>query len=87
MGKGHPIDRDKLHAYLFRKTDRYGRLRLVQKNLAEDMGVAHETICRVIKRMCDEKRMKRLDSKKNNVGVYMVLDPEDWEKRQKAFGG
>lgn len=80
--RGRPIDIDKLHVFLFRKADRLGRLRLSQRAFADELGVAHETICRVMSKMAKQGRIKRIKSEKNNIGVYAVVDPTDWVLRQ-----
>lgn len=82
--RGHPIDIDGLHAFLFRKADRLGRLRLSQRSFAEELGVAHETVCRVMSKMAKQGRIKRIKSEKNNIGVYAVVDPEQWAEVQVA---
>lgn len=86
MSRGKPIDVDKLHTFFYEKADRYGTLQITQRDLASQMGVAYETICRVVKKMSNEGRMKRMKSKKNNVGVYLIQDPGEWAKRRKALG-
>lgn len=88
--RGRPIDVDALHGFLFRKADHFGRLRLSQRDFASELGVAHETVCRVMSKMAKEGRIKRIKSEKNNIGVYAIVDPQGWneleEAREQAIG-
>lgn len=78
--RGHPLDVDALHAALFRRADRLGRLRISQRQFAEELGVAHETICRIMAKMAKAGRIRRIKSEKNNIGVYAVVDPTEWRE-------
>jgi DNA-binding MarR family transcriptional regulator len=84
--RGKPIDLDKLHAFLFRRSDRFGRLRMSQRDFAKELGVAHETICRVMGKMAKQGRLKRIRSEKNNIGVYAIVDPAEWRRVQDLRG-
>lgn len=77
--RGHPIDIDGLHGFLFRRADRLGRLRLSQRDFAAELGIAHETVCRIMSKMAKQGRIKRIKSEKNNIGVYAVVDPAQWQ--------
>lgn len=76
--RGKPIDIDKLHGFLFRRADHFGKLRMSQRDFASELGVAHETVCRVMKKMTDQGRIKRIRSEKNNIGIYVITDPTSW---------
>jgi DNA-binding MarR family transcriptional regulator len=78
MGRGHPIDRDKLHEFFWKKSNRFGVLSINQKELAEKMNLAHETINRIIKKMVAEKRLTKMSSAKHNIHSYLVKDPAAW---------
>lgn len=77
--RGHPINLDAMHAFLWRRADRLGRLRIQQRAFAEELGIAHETVCRFIKKMSDEGRLKRIKNEKNNIGVYVIVDPDEYD--------
>lgn len=81
--RGHPLDLDALHALLFGRADHFGRLRLSQRKFAEEVGIAHETVCRAVSKMAKEGRLKRLKSEKNNIGIYHIIDPVKWEADQR----
>lgn len=78
MPKGYSIDLDALHSFLFRKADRLGRIKLNQTQLSKDFGITKFTMSRVITKMVDSKRIKRLTSNLNNRGLFVVEDPEIW---------
>lgn len=78
--RGHPIDVEALHGFLHRRADRLGRLRVSQRDFAAELGVAHETVCRIMAKMAKEGRIRRIKSEKNNIGVYAVVDPAEWRE-------
>ncbi len=84
--RGRPIDLDALHSLLFGRADRFGRLRLSQRDFATELGIAHETVCRALSKMAKDGRLRRIKSEKNNIGVYALKDPAVWElEQQPAF--
>ena len=85
MGKGHPIDRDKMHQFFWEKSDRWGVYILNQKKLAELMNIAPETMSRVVKKMIEEKRMSKMGAKRHNISSYLVKNPTDWKVRRDAI--
>lgn len=80
--RGVPIKRDQIHNYLWNNSDSVGRIRIIQKDLATKLDLAHETVCRNLKTMVTEGRLRKLRSEKNNVGVYVVMDPVAWAAEQ-----
>lgn len=78
MPKGHSINIEALHSFLFRKSDRLGRIKLNQRELADEFGITKFTMSRVIARMVDTKRIRRLTNNLNNRGSFVVEDPEVW---------
>lgn len=81
--RGHPIDLDALHMLLFKRADHFGKLRMSQKDFANEVGIAHETVCRALSKMTKEGRMRRIRSEKNNIGVYYIIDPAKWAADQR----
>lgn len=86
MGRGHPIDRDKMHEFFWRKADRFGVLTINQKELAGKMNVAHETVNRVMKKMVEERRLTKMTAQKHNISSYLVKEPAAWRIMRKAMG-
>lgn len=80
MPKGHPIDDESLHAFLWEKADRLGRVRLSQTDLAAELGITKWTMSRIITRLVEARRMKRRSNNLNNRGLFMVEDPEVWNE-------
>lgn len=77
-----PIDRDALHEYLWRHTDRLGKVKVVQRILARDLDVTHYTISRIFREMREEGRVRKIGSDKLNVSTYLIVDPEVWRARR-----
>lgn len=73
------IDRDGLHRYLWRRSDRLGRLRLVQKELADGLGVTKFTISRIMKEFTDQGRVRSLGRGERSSHTYLVIDPDAWQ--------
>lgn len=75
--KGQPIDVDALHRYLHRKSDRLGRLKIVQRELAETLGITHFAVNRILGRMEEQGRLGKLASDQKNIWTYVINDPEE----------
>jgi len=85
MPRGKSIDLDAIHSRLYEETDSQGLIRVAQNKLAAEMELVPETICRALKKMEIQGRLKRISSRKNNIGVYLIVSPNDWKIRQKAI--
>lgn len=79
MPTGHSIDHNAFHAFLFRRSDRHGRIKLQQTELAKEFGITKFTMSRTIAKMIEAKRLRRVSQKGNNRGYFVVEDPEVWE--------
>lgn len=84
MGRGRPIDVDRLHEFFWKKSDRFGVLSINQKELSDKMNIAHETVNRVVKRMVAEKRISKMSSAKHNIHSYLVKEPAAWRIMRNA---
>jgi hypothetical protein len=76
------VDRDRLHAYLFRQTNRYGKIKLVQKHLADELGITNYTLSRIMKEFLEDGRAKLLSRGKHDGNAYMIVDPAVWAANQ-----
>lgn len=76
MPKGIHIDVPAVHDLLWERSDRLGRLKLIQKELAKELGVTHFAITRLFKRMEEEGRMKKLTGHQGNTWTYTIRDPD-----------
>lgn len=76
MPKGYAIDVKKVHEQLWERSDRLGRLKMIQKEFAQEIGVTHFAITRLFKRMEEEGRIKKLASHQGNTWTYTIRDPE-----------
>jgi CTP-dependent riboflavin kinase len=84
--RGKPIDLHLLHIYLWKRTDSYDTIKVNQRQLAAKMDVAHETLSRNFKKMCDEGRMRRIRSSGHRINTYRVEEPDAWLERQSSSG-
>lgn len=75
MPKGFPIDLDVLQARLWERTDRLGRIKLTQSDLAAELGITKYTMSRVITKMIDDGRIRQISNRGNNAGRFIVTDP------------
>ncbi len=73
------MDHDAFHASLFEKTDRRGRIKLNQTELAVEFGITKFTMSRTITKMVDDRRMRQVSNKSNNRGYFVVEDPDVWK--------
>ena len=78
------VDRDRLHALLFRRTNRFGKVKLIQKELAEEIGVNKFTMSRIMKEFLEDGRAKLLSRGKHDGNSYVIVDPEVWRSRSEA---
>lgn len=78
MPKGQAIDMSAVHHLLWDRSDRLGRLRLTQKELATELGVTHFAVSRLFKRMEQDGRMKKLTGHQGNTWTYTIRNPENF---------
>lgn len=78
MPKGHHIDVPAAHRKLWEKADRLGRLKILQKDFAKEIGVTHFTACNLFRRLEEEGRLKRVASHKGNTFTYAIRDPDSF---------
>lgn len=76
MPKGQAIDVGKVHEILWERSDRLGRLKLVQKEFAVEVGVTHFAITRLFKRMEEDGRLKKMASHQGNTWTYVIRNPD-----------
>lgn len=70
-----------MHRYLYRKADRLHRITIVQKEMAKDLGITHFAMCRILAKMVQDDRIKKLSADTKNVWTYVVDDPGVWAKK------
>jgi hypothetical protein len=89
MPQGLPIDIADIHQKLWDAKDRNDVVKIYQKQFALYCGISAPHMSRVIKRLKEEGRIKKIGSRYRNVGVYSVYDPADFdqpEARLRATG-
>lgn len=71
-------DEQALHELLWERKDRLGKVRIHQTQLAEELGIAFETVSRVFSRMTKDGRIRKLKAEKTNIGIFFIRDPADF---------
>ena len=79
MTKGQKVDRLALHERFWERMDRFGKIEIYQKGLAEELNLTTPTMSIIMKEVVGEGRIKKIASKRRNVGVYTVRDPARFE--------
>lgn len=77
QGKGIPLDREALHAFLFRKSDRLHRIVLNQRALADDLGIHEVSMSHIVKELVLAGRLRPIGHR-----TFVVADPEKWKAWQ-----
>ena len=72
------IDRDLLHEYLWKHSDRRGVYLGSQTDLADKLGVTIFTVSHIFREMKEGGRVKKLGPK------YQIVDPATWRWRNSA---
>ncbi len=71
--KGHAaIDYDAFHAYLYRKADQRGIIRVPVSKLAQQLGVSSGYISQVLHALCIADKAERVA-----WGTYGIAEPQD----------
>lgn len=76
--QGRELDRDALHRLLWERRTGH-RTQLVeihQGEYARELRVNNSTMSTAISELCTAGKLRKLRAKRNNVGVYVVRDPE-----------
>lgn len=77
--RGPTVDRDDLHAYLFSKADRLGRVVVVQRRLAQELDLSYQRMNMVMIELETAGRIRKLH--RHRAGqTYIVADPERWKQ-------
>lgn len=76
--RGHAVSRPDLHQLLWSRSDRFGRVEVYQKELAEEIGVTQATMSLVMKDLVETGRVKKIAAKRRNVGIYTIRDPKSY---------
>lgn len=78
MPRGYDIDMVAVHQKLWDRSDRLGRLPLIQKELAVELGVTHFAVNRLFRKLEEEGRIKKLSSHQGNTWTYTIRNPENF---------
>ena len=75
---GVKIDRNAVHRVLWRRADRFGRVRVQARSLAEELGVSYWNFTVVLKSMAGEGRMRQIGGSERGPKTYVVENPDIW---------
>lgn len=79
MAPGKSLDVSKIHRALHSKTDRFGRIKFKQADLAKEFSVTKFTMSRTIASMVADGRIKLITKNNNNRGTFTIADPDEWD--------
>lgn len=72
------VDRDSLHAYLFRKANSRGKLVVRHLDLAESLGIRSDHLGRIMREMADDNRLSKITQSGRDGVIYVIKDPASW---------
>lgn len=75
MSRQREIDREALHRVLWRRCDRRGALKLVQNEMAMELGITPSWFSRIVAEFREQGIMTPIASGKHNVKTYRVTEP------------
>lgn len=78
MTQGVPVDVLAIHQELWDARKRNGTVQIYQKKFAAHLNLSQYHMSRVIRRMTEEGRIKKIAARYRNVGIYQVMDPADF---------
>lgn len=81
MPQGKPIDITAIHQTLWDAKDHTKKVKIYQKQFALYCGISAPHMSRVVKRLQEEGRIKKVGTRYRNVGVYLVYDPETFNSK------
>lgn len=81
MGRGVPLDLLALHELLWARRDRLGRLKLLQTDLAKEIGVTKFTMSRLVAKFITQQRIRQISNRGQNIGLFVVTDPALWTEQ------
>lgn len=67
-----------LHKMLWKRSDRLGRLPLVQAELAEELRMSKYHLNRFFKEMERNGWIKKLEGHRGNTWTYLIRDPDQF---------
>jgi hypothetical protein len=81
--KPRTIDMDALHRLLWRRTDRFGRLKLNVKLLAGELELSYRNLTIVVQKMTAQGRLQHLAGRHHGLKTFVVVDPVLWAESKK----
>lgn len=80
--QGGEYSRHEIHKMLWRKCDRFGRIKINQSAWMKDLGISMATMQRIMAELRSEGRIKKIGSRKMGIGIYVIRDPNQEESWQ-----
>lgn len=72
------VHREGLHWLLWDRQGDADRLRIDQRGLADELGVNRFTVNRVLARMEQEGRLRKIPGAGASSRLFVILDPAEW---------
>lgn len=80
MPRGQYLDLADIHLQLWERSDRRGRYRMNQAELAVELNITKFTMSRVVASLIDQNRIRRISHMRQNSGLFAIEDPETWHE-------
>lgn len=84
MTAGVRVDVRALHKTIWDARDRRNLVQIHQIKFARFLGLSGPTLNRHLKNFEREGRIKKVGARRRNVGIYLVVDPAEFESGLKA---
>lgn len=84
MGRPQQIDRDALHRVLWSHVDRFGRLLVVNQEVAEYLCISPYHFSRILREGVQAGRWRVTSVGKNSRKTYEIKEPAIWEAERLA---
>lgn len=73
------VDRHGLHKLLWTRRSRRDTVRVIQKDLAAEIGVNKWTMSRIMHELQNDGRIKVIGVEKDTIRTFVIRDPKGWE--------
>lgn len=73
------LDRNLLHEYFWKRSDRHGKIRVNQSELADALALDRTTLVRIMREFEITGRARKLSEGWRRESLYQVVDPSIWK--------
>lgn len=74
-GRKRILDKDQFHSFLWESSDRFGRVKFSQTDLAADLDVSRRTIVRLLAEMKEQQLIREETKGHNGIVTFRITKP------------